>query len=139
MEAVGKRLAGVLRPGMMVHLQGELGIGKTTLVRGVLHGLGHAGAVKSPTYTLVEPYVLSGSVIYHFDLYRIVEPEDLELIGIRDYVDGRAICLVEWPERGSDFLAVPDLLVTIRQQDHARELEVSARTAAGEDALAELK
>jgi len=137
-EAAGRRLSGVLRAGMTVHLRGALGAGKTTFVRGVLRGLGHAGAVKSPTYTLVEPYLLSGTDVYHFDLYRVSDPEELELIGIRDYMDGRAICLVEWPERGSDFLAVPDFSVTIRQQNHARELEVSAHTAAGEDALAEL-
>ena len=111
MESFGARLAVGLRQCRLIYIRGPLGAGKTTLVRGVLRGFGHRGSVKSPTFTLVEPYVLNGLMLYHFDLYRLKQPEELEFIGWRDYLrDG--VCLVEWPERGGNVLPEPDLDVT---------------------------
>lgn len=118
--ALGADLARRLKPGACVYLRGDLGAGKTTLVRGLLQALGHRGAVKSPTYTLVEPYETGGVPIYHFDLYRLGDPEELEMIGIRDYFDGRALCLLEWPERGRGMIPAPDLTVTLAVEGRGR-------------------
>ena len=131
MEALGMRLATRLHAGLLLFLHGELGAGKTTLIRGVLHGLGHTGAVKSPTYTLVEPYSLPGFPVYHFDLYRMNNPEELEFIGMRDYLAGQGVCLVEWAERGAAALPAPDVDVTIERAGDARVVRFSARTDKG--------
>lgn len=113
MEALGASLAAQLRAPIVVGLEGSLGAGKTTLVRGFLRGLGHAGAVRSPTYTLVETYAFDGTVVHHLDLYRLADPEELENLGVRDLADHAAIWLVEWPERGRGFLPALDRCIHI--------------------------
>lgn len=138
MEALGRRLAGYCPPGVCLHLRGELGAGKTTLVRGFLRGLGYAGIVKSPTYTLVEPYLIDNKTVYHFDLYRIGAPAELEGVGLRDYLDGESVCLVEWPERADGVLGSPDLLITITLDGPAREVTLTPATQPGRHLLARL-
>ncbi|MCC7517501.1 MAG: tRNA (adenosine(37)-N6)-threonylcarbamoyltransferase complex ATPase subunit type 1 TsaE [Pseudomonadales bacterium] len=138
--AAGAALAGVCAYGAVVWLRGTLGAGKTTLSRGWLQALGHVGAVKSPTYTLVEPYALAGGTVYHFDLYRINDPDELELMGIRDYFSAAQLCLIEWPEQAGDLLPPPDLSIELQTDVAAgRMLQVEAcsvRAAAWLTALA---
>ena len=110
--------------GELVFLRGELGAGKTTLVRGILRGFGHQGAVKSPTYTLLEPYELEGRRIYHFDFYRIEDPEELSFIGIDELLADAALKLVEWPERGGGRLPAPDLELVLTITGEGRLLEL---------------
>ena len=120
-EALGAALAACCPAGSSIHLFGDLGAGKSTLVRGFLQSLGHQGPVKSPTYTLVEGYELSGQRYFHFDLYRLGEAEELEYLGIRDYFDGQSVCLLEWPQRGKGFLPAPNLVVELHYLQHGRE------------------
>lgn len=112
--AFGSALGKAANGGGIIYLEGELGAGKTTLCRGVLRAFGHEGAVKSPTYTLVEGYELPARTIYHFDLYRLGDPEELEYVGIRDYFSPGNLCLIEWPKRGEGFLPGPDLTVKVK-------------------------
>lgn len=131
--AFGRQLAPLLREGAVLYLDGGLGAGKTTLCRGIVVALGHCGAVKSPTYTLVEPYDLPTCQVYHFDLYRLGDPEELELMGGRDYFDGRCLCLVEWYVRGEGYLPAPDLLVKLSvEKSGGRELTLVAHSQQGE-------
>lgn len=117
-------IANSLSAGDTVFLIGDLGVGKTTLVRGILQHYGHQGAVKSPTYTLVEPYQLGEQTIYHFDLYRLGEPEELEYMGGRDYFGSDAICLVEWPEKADGYLPQADVTLLISYHQNGREINV---------------
>lgn len=120
----GKELFTQMKPGMLVFLEGELGAGKTTLVRGILRASGYMGIVKSPTYTIVEEYRLNGMAFNHFDLYRLGDPEELEWMGVRDYMSERSICLVEWPNRGEGILPVPDLVISISKKNNGRVVKI---------------
>jgi tRNA threonylcarbamoyladenosine biosynthesis protein TsaE len=122
--AYGERLARRLPPGSLVFLRGDLGAGKTTLVRGILRGLHHTGSVKSPTYTLLEPYDLPSSVVYHFDFYRIVDIGELEFIGIDELMESDALKLVEWPERVADRLPPADVEVRMQVEGEGRRVEI---------------
>ena len=124
MLALGARLAERLEPNARVLLQGDLGMGKTTLARGILRGLGFDGAVKSPTYTIVEPYVFSGKQVYHFDFYRIADPQELEFIGLDELVEEPGIKLMEWPERAGDRLPSADLAIRIEAAGTGRIVEI---------------
>ena len=133
--ALGADIARGLRPGITVYLQGDLGAGKTTLVRGVLRALGHTGRVKSPTYTLVEIYTLSAFELYHFDLYRMNDPREWIDAGFREVANGNTISLVEWPEKAAGLLPSPDLRVLLQVRDDGREIQIAAETALGKQCL----
>ncbi len=138
MVAFGHQLGLASAGEATIFLRGNLGMGKTTLCRGVLQAYGHSGAVKSPTYTLVEPYDLSGSLVYHFDLYRLADAEELEYLGIRDYFSEPAVRLIEWPERGLGVLPDADLLVDISIKDAGRALICRSQTDRGTQILRRL-
>jgi tRNA threonylcarbamoyladenosine biosynthesis protein TsaE len=128
---LGQRLAAVVAPGLYLALSGELGSGKTTLVRGLLRGLGYAGKVKSPTYTLVEFYNLSKLDLYHFDLYRFNDPQEWLDAGFRDYFQPGNLCVVEWPERAQELLPTADLQVALNEESGARRARILAKTEYG--------
>lgn len=137
--AFGQTLAKHCPAGLNIHLYGDLGAGKTTLVRGLIQSFIPDTKVKSPTYTLVEDYDVSGSKnnpnqlkhLYHFDLYRLGDPEELEYMGGRDYFSEDAVCLIEWPQRGKGWLAEPDLEITLKYQEDGRNLEFQSHTDKG--------
>ena len=137
-EAIGAHLATAISWPLVAFLYGDLGAGKTTLVRGVMRGLGHVGRVKSPTYTLMEPYRFGERTCYHLDLYRIADPGEIEFLGLRDLLGEATLLLVEWPERGEADLPPPDLEIRIRYAGTGRELCLTACSAAGEAALRRL-
>lgn len=139
MVALGASLAQALGTKAMVYLHGDLGAGKTTFSRGILRHLGHEGAVKSPTYTLVEPYEVAGQKVFHFDLYRLSDPEELEFIGGRDYFDHNALCLVEWPSKGLGALPSADVEITFEYDLPGRKARIVANTEHGRNAIEQLR
>ena len=138
MVALGARLGAACEPGLVIYLSGDLGMGKTTFSRGLIQSLGHVGAVKSPTYTLVEPYQLGDWQVFHFDLYRLGDAEELEFMGIRDYFGDFSVCLVEWPERGAGALPSADILINIVPDGRGRKVLWEAPTEQGRRVLARM-
>lgn len=136
--AFGARLSAAVGDKALIFLQGDLGAGKTTLVRGFLQARGHRGNVKSPTYTLIEPYELPAGPCYHLDLYRLGDGEELEYLGLRELLAERAVVLVEWPQRGAGWLPRPDLLIEIGHQGEGRSVHLLAQTATGQNVLSVL-
>jgi tRNA threonylcarbamoyl adenosine modification protein YjeE len=137
-EAFGGRLAATRPPGnslATVHLSGDLGAGKTTLARGYLRASGVISAVRSPTYTLVEVYETAGVSVVHLDLYRLMDPSELEPLGLREWARPGYVWLIEWPERGEGRLPCPDLSVVLTGGESAHEINVTARSALGESWL----
>ena len=131
MEALGTKLALQLHDTRLIYIHGPLGAGKTTLVRGMLRALGYIGAVKSPTFTLVEPYEFQQRHFYHFDLYRLNNPEELEFVGVRDYLHGNGVCVVEWAERAQGILPTPDVDIIISLTETGRMTRITSLSARG--------
>ena len=136
--ALAAKIASRCPVGAVIFLHGDLGTGKTTFVRGFLHALGHQGVVKSPTYTLVEPYLIDDKTIYHFDLYRLADPDELEYAGGRDYFNDQAICLLEWPEKADGYLPQADLILHLSYQDSGRDVLIESGSDLGETLLGSL-
>jgi len=121
-EQFGAQLFSVLAAKSLVFLLGDLGAGKTTLVRGFMRKAGHQGTVKSPTYNIVEEYKINQRLFFHFDLYRLVDPEELEWIGIDDYLQTQSVCFIEWPNLGEGYLSEPDLIISMEVVDQGRKI-----------------
>lgn len=130
-EKFGKQLSTTLSSPCLVLLKGELGAGKTTLVRGFLRGLGVVESIKSPTFTLVESYPVTQGTVYHFDLYRIVDPKELEVIGFREYFDQKSLVFIEWPEQGAEYIPAPDLEIALKVIPEGREMLLTSFTEKG--------
>jgi tRNA threonylcarbamoyladenosine biosynthesis protein TsaE len=130
--SAGRTLGHLLEGRGLITLQGNLGCGKTTLSRGLIQSLGHTGAVKSPTYTLVEPYEIGSLQIFHYDLYRLSDPEELEFLGMRDFLDAETLTLVEWPERAGKLLPPADLALTLQVEGNGRRLSWQSHTTRGQ-------
>jgi tRNA threonylcarbamoyladenosine biosynthesis protein TsaE len=139
-EAFGARLADACDDAdPLIFLVGDLGAGKTTLARGFLRRRGHRGAVKSPTYTLVEPYEIGGRRLFHLDLYRVAGAEELDYLGLREMLAGSATLLVEWPENAGEALPTPDLFLRIGHLANGRRIALAAGSALGREILARLQ
>ena len=138
MLKLGSAIGKVCPAGSVIYLIGNLGMGKTTLSRGFLQNYGHQGAVKSPTYTLVEPYQFQSRQVFHFDLYRLGDASELEYMGIRDYFNEKDICLIEWPEQGEGFLPPADLVVRIAVYRQGRVLQLQEGSEAGAKMIEDL-
>jgi tRNA threonylcarbamoyladenosine biosynthesis protein TsaE len=138
-SALGAAIARELRRGMRIYLTGELGSGKTALVRSVLNGLGFDGRVKSPTYALVEPYIISSLYLYHFDFYRFRDPEEWNEAGFRELFDGDSVCLVEWPERAGTLLPPPDVSIRFSMAGDGRDVCIIGHSDAGFECVSALK
>ncbi|MCG7946525.1 MAG: tRNA (adenosine(37)-N6)-threonylcarbamoyltransferase complex ATPase subunit type 1 TsaE [Candidatus Thiodiazotropha taylori] len=138
-EALGRRLALNCRAPCIVYLVGDLGAGKTTLTRGFLRGIGYQGRVKSPTYTLLEPYELGSISCYHFDLYRLADAEELAYLGIQDLLTDDAVMLIEWPEKGQGGLPAADLLVKIEHDGLSRQVTIEGASDRGSEIIQEIQ
>ncbi len=138
-EQLAQALAQCAGFPLQIHLLGELGAGKSTFARGFLHGLGYRQYVKSPTYTLVEPYPVGDRLVYHMDLYRLSDPEELEYLGYRDFTQNNAICLIEWPEKGQGFLAPADIRVELGFQQQGRRVGMTPVSVRGGQVLSNLR
>jgi tRNA threonylcarbamoyladenosine biosynthesis protein TsaE len=141
MQVFGEKIAqviGQINAPLLILLNGDLGAGKTTLSRGILKGLGHRGAVKSPTYTLVEPYDLEVGKVFHFDLYRLVDPEELYDIGFNDYLSESQLCMIEWPDKGGSLLPKADISMQINSNGTGRQVILTAQTSLGSQCVNEL-
>ncbi len=137
--ALGARLAAALRPGMVVYLQGDLGAGKTTLVRGIVRALGYEGRVKSPTFTLVESYAFSTFTLQHYDLYRMVDSREWLDAGFRDDCNAATLCLVEWPEKAAGLMPPADVRVRLSLSGEGRKARIHAESSAGRRCMEGLK
>jgi len=134
MQDFGAQLAAAISKidtPLLFLLNGDLGAGKTTISRGILQGLGHQGSVKSPTYTLVEPYELDIGMVYHFDLYRLIDPDELEHIGFSDYLSEAKLCIIEWPEKGGSYIPQPDISIDISVYQSGRHVTLNSATESG--------
>ncbi|MDA9007898.1 tRNA (adenosine(37)-N6)-threonylcarbamoyltransferase complex ATPase subunit type 1 TsaE [Porticoccaceae bacterium] len=142
MQVFGEKIAqviGQINAPLLILLNGDLGAGKTTLSRGILNGLGHRGSVKSPTYTLVEPYDLEIGKVFHFDLYRLVDPEELYDIGFNDYLTEAQLCMIEWPDKGGSLLPKADISLQINSNGTGRQVILTAQTSLGSQCVNELR
>lgn len=135
----GGHFASCAKAGLTIYLHGDLGAGKTTFVRGVLHGLGYHGKVKSPTYTLVEPYKLFNFTLYHFDLYRFSDDEEWEAAGFREYFNAHSICMIEWPEKAAQLLPQADIDIYLSHQSSGRLIQYNANTEFGKQCVIDLE
>ena len=138
-EALAAKIAKRCTQHTVIYLSGDLGAGKTSFSRGFIQGLGFEGRVKSPTYTLVEPYEISDWRIFHFDLYRLADAEELEFMGIRDYFESDCLCLIEWPDKGAQLLASADLEISIGFEEQGRRITLNALTLNGQHLISELQ
>ena len=138
-DAFGAELSRVLKPGLTITLSGDLGAGKTALARAMLRSLGYPGKVKSPTYALVESYVISGLYLYHFDFYRFNDPDEWHEAGFREYFNESSVCLVEWPEKAGGLLPPPDIRVSLDIRESGRDVTVEAGSEKGRQCLQELE
>ena len=133
-EKLAKTVMDLPSQALVMYLKGDLGAGKTTFCRYLIQALGHDGNVKSPTYTLVEPYELKDVKVFHFDLYRLADPEELEYMGVRDYFGDQCVCLIEWAQKGEDFLPQADLALNLELEsgEQSRKVSIESQSRVGD-------